>query len=1131
MYKVKIGDEKMTYAVASPLQEVKRGRNQLVDRMELPIQKGDVFNGNVVSIDLSSMTIEFFKNNKREQLTVSTQSVHDLKAHDAINVHVLSSTKESLKLSITKSTSEKSRSAQNHNPITQTVNVAEFKKTLIESNSPLQYSKQLEQHIEQTMTQVDTLLKSFSDEELSTLIQENYDVAKMSLDVLYQLGHSPRIDKKIALVGDKKLTLDITIDDESVKKLIEENVKSSGLLAIPEEQLKHIIGELIHKNLQPSLKNVEKVYNFTQKVDKIKEIDMHKIIQFLASNKESTVGEVYKSLFVSKSKEKHTIMTDEEYKSIKADVQSIMDEQFPDVENKEDLYLIAKTIVVKGLPLNERALDIIGFVKSKTENEESVRIAVEQLQKNNKPEDWKISEKADTNKILLKEDVQKIVSVIRQATTTMIEELAVEQKPITIQSLASKMPQLGLFMEDKSIKEQQDRVKAHGLARNESVQVPLSRDIENLEILRYQMTFKAAMRLNIEGVDLANSQLELLRNKIENLSTEFARMNTVDNPTIEAPLLIEEPLILEVNRYFSRIHGASTASIAGIAIDSTTEETLSSIVQKVERGIDRYDQLRTMPRPDLGDTIEKAFSNVDAILEDLSLENTRFNQRAVEILGRNEMSISQENINKVKVLDLQLQELMERLVPEHVKELVENKVDILNEPIEALLKFTMDKEGEILSNRQEQVAKSLYHLFQKEDLTNEQKNNLIGVYRMISTIEQSKGAAIGFLIERHLPMTLENLFDASNYIRSSGENSLINATVDDAFGQLHYLQKEGLTIKEQILSGYFETEKALDTTLQEILQGEFQRTENNGAPLSNELLKEIYTTRVNSEVTQLREVLQELNPKQKSMIKEGLIIGKELNQSLNINDWKALSLMDKDTFALKPVLSELYNQLKSVEHLKDAFESSIAELMENPTKEGKLKFEESLLKIMDEAKGESMRQAFEENNTLSSRSTNNFLDASASKPFSNLAQDLESQLLLQRTMMKEDYHHIPIIVNGQLQQMNMFFLGRESTGTSQEESMSIYFSFSTQNIGTANVRIQLLGDDIDVTMFSTSPRGNQKVKDFEQRFITLFDTIGFHVNKIKFDSFKVPKPVGQETVEAQTKKVRKYKESRYETMI
>ena len=48
---------------------------------------------------------------------------------------------------------------------------------------------------------------------------------------------------------------------------------------------------------------------------------------------------------------------------------------------------------------------------------------------------------------------------------------------------------------------------------------------------------------------------------------------------------------------------------------------------------ERYETWMTTTRSDLGDSIQKAFRNVDSILEDLGMEISEENRRAVRILG------------------------------------------------------------------------------------------------------------------------------------------------------------------------------------------------------------------------------------------------------------------------------------------------------------------------------------------------------------------------------------------------------------------------------------------------------------------------------------------------------------------
>ena len=78
----------------------------------------------------------------------------------------------------------------------------------------------------------------------------------------------------------------------------------------------------------------------------------------------------------------------------------------------------------------------------------------------------------------------------------------------------------------------------------------------------------------------------------------------------------------------------------------------------------------TAPRRDLGDSIRKAFSNVDDILTDMSLDKTLENQRAVRILAYNRMEITAENIERVKEADKQVTAVIEKLTPKNVLQMI-----------------------------------------------------------------------------------------------------------------------------------------------------------------------------------------------------------------------------------------------------------------------------------------------------------------------------------------------------------------------------------------------------------------------------------------------------------------------------
>ena len=91
------------------------------------------------------------------------------------------------------------------------------------------------------------------------------------------------------------------------------------------------------------------------------------------------------------------------------------------------------------------------------------------------------------------------------------------------------------------------------------------------------------------------------------------------------------------------------ASVLGKTIgqaEQTTLQEMSEIsnVEANEQLAKNYEAVGTQVRRDLGDSMTKAFQNVDVILDDLGLDRTSENQRAVRILAYNQMEITKESV-------------------------------------------------------------------------------------------------------------------------------------------------------------------------------------------------------------------------------------------------------------------------------------------------------------------------------------------------------------------------------------------------------------------------------------------------------------------------------------------------------
>ena len=211
---------------------------------------------------------------------------------------------------------------------------------------------------------------------------------------------------------------------------------------------------------------------------------------------------------------------------------------------------------------------------------------------------------------------------------------------------------------------------------------------------------------------------------------------------------------------------------------------------------ERYETLMTAPRRDLGDSIRKAFSNVDDILTDMSLDKTPENQRAVRILAYNRMEITAENIERVKEADKQVTAVVEKLTPKNVLQMIRDGVNPLEKTFGELESYFAEN-PQSYEEEAEDYSRFLYQLEQKKDITENERKAYIGIYRMVHQIEREDGAAVGAVVNTGAELQFSTLLAAARSRRTSH----MDWKVSDDTGLTQEVRLSENNISEQISAG------------------------------------------------------------------------------------------------------------------------------------------------------------------------------------------------------------------------------------------------------------------------------------------------------------------------------------------
>ena len=327
-----------------------------------------------------------------------------------------------------------------------------------------------------------------------------------------------------------------------------------------------------------------------------------------------------------------------------------------------------------------------------------------------------------------------------------------------------------------------------------------------LEETRLILTLEASVSLLKKGINLDTKDLEKLVDDLKQAEKESYAPFLMDNDEVDIKKYDDElTLKLDVfKQTVIAIEHVKTAplSVVGDVAFSEKTPTLNEVAElsdkaksefsKAERS---YETMMTMPRYDMGDSIKKAFRNVDDILEDLEIEATRLNEKAVRILGYSGMEITEANIEKAVKAEVAVENVITHMTPARTLKMIRDGFNPLDTDIYELSNELLSEDEDTGNTK---YTEFLYKLEKSSEITESEKTAFIGLYRLFRKIEKSDGKLVGDVIKADEKLTLLNIISASRSDRQVGTD----IKIDDSFGALEKLITHGESITDQILQGF-----------------------------------------------------------------------------------------------------------------------------------------------------------------------------------------------------------------------------------------------------------------------------------------------------------------------------------------
>ncbi len=576
-----------------------------------------------------------------------------------------------------------------------------------------------------------------------------------------------------------------------------------------------------------------------------------------------------------------------------------------------------------------------------------------------------------------------------------------------------------------------------------------------MEEVRLMMTIEANRQLMARGYSIDTTELEALVEALKKLEQE--QNQKLFGESDVAAAAEKASLYEEVQTKVSEIPYLPAAVLVQY-IDGTEAFTLDGVHRNgtalknaYEAARESYETLMTAPRADMGDSIRKAFRNVDDILEDMGLETSEENRKAVRILGYNSMDITDENMDAVKKYDMELQQTIRRMTPAASLQAIRDGKNPLTMSMEELNQY-LDESGADDAAREEKFSKYLYKLEKSHAVSEQEREAYIGIYRMFRQLEKSDDAAVGSLLKEGAEISFSNLLTAMRSTRKQG----MDYKVDDGFDGVDAVAKNK-SITDQILSGFPELgQESAESGDRESgqRQQDSEQAESYYHMLAGQIAdglepEMLAETQFTAETTMeafadaLRQQTADASLEQAYMqeqiqsyrglenVEEAVV--RELvayRQPVTANNMEAAA-------ALRRKPGALYRKLRDLEESTGA-------------PEGKQKSEALIESLTDK---DSAQEAYEEmQETFSS-----VLDEAMETPedFLDLRtlQSCQKQLALAGNLSREENYQIPVEINGELTAINLKVLHGTGTGkvnvTVQTEEfgrITAKFSLREQNV-------------------------------------------------------------------------------------
>lgn len=721
------------------------------------------------------------------------------------------------------------------------------------------------------------------------------------------------------------------------------------------------------------------------------------------------------------------------------------------LEVEEDTLNDAKWLIEKGLPLTPEALaDLHKLETLKLPQDEkqilsSVAAAIS---------DGKSA--GEANLADGRSNLEKAADYVERfahITDETVDKAAAEEKTLTLANLEKIQKQ-----------SEDDRVPMEDITAR-----------RQLEEVRLIMTIEANRKLLESGYSIDTTELEQLVEALKQIEDRQKQLlfnePDIDRAAEKAALYAEtKDKIAQIPQYPIDMIGRFKVTDEDFTLNHVHVEG-SALKNDYESAGKKYEAWMTETRADLGDSIQKAFRNVDDILKDLEMEIDEENRRAVRILGYNKMELTEENIRNVIAADRELHSVINKMTPAVVLQTIREGRNPLEMTIPELNDYLSDSRYE-QEQETEKYSKFLYNLEKNNQITEQEREAYIGIYRMFRQFEKTDDAAVGALLNIGAELSFKNLLSA---VRSQKKASM-DYVINDDFTGINAVEQNA-SITAQIESGF---KKSYRDIVRDITERMAKPDPSIDADYQEEQIQD-YRQAGKVEDAVINELLQNNQPvTANNLLAADILMNQRGSLYKDINSAAAPDRKEK----IKEAVSHMKEALTDKETAQEAY-SEMSQVFEE---------------ILEEEQ----------------------YDADTKYIDLKFIQSCHRQLALAVNLSQEENYHIPVEINGEMTAIHLKVLhGKDGGG-------KVKAAFSTESYGEVAAEFSVRNRKVSGYIACDTVDGTENLQDREESFKTAFKehvdslirnelelgTVSVvHSKSLDLNSFTAEEPPAESTVE------------------